>query len=211
MNELPQIITPVKPQDMIYHFANAWVDLFQSQPKKEFLLVLLAQTSLENGQGYPHCKNYNFGNIKYCGKTDYCFYKCNEIINGKIVWFDKPNPAAQFAAFNTVEEGTLYYLSFLKNRYAKSPSVWNAILNGNPADFSHALKMNWYYTANEAQYTKGVVSLFNQFQKLDYDLNKVKLFSAQESKKINDLNELTLNQLSNELNFKSNFQGEENE
>jgi flagellum-specific peptidoglycan hydrolase FlgJ len=168
------------------------------------LLVLLAQTSLENGVGYPHCKNYNFGNIKYSGKTDYCFYRCNEIINGKIVWFDKPNPAACFVAFETCEEGVIYYLSFIKNRYRNSPSVWNAIVAGDPVAFSHALKQNRYYTADEGQYTKGVVALFNQFNKLEYDINKVPIMSDEAKQKLQNIQELTLNELADNLDFKSN-------
>lgn len=218
--ELPDQITKISVQDMLYSLALAWYELFSAYPSKESLLVLLAQTSLETGQ-YKSVHCWNFGNIKGAENDgfDYTFFKCNELVklqtaknmvNSSIkdggfaqitgvrpdgfawIWFYPKNKYCRFRAFSSANEGCVMYLSFLKKKYSKSPAVWNSILQGDPAGFCHYLKLNNYYTADETIYTRGVVNLFNQFKKLEYDLEKLPIFSEDEKEKI-----LTLVQLTN--------------
>ena len=45
--ELQDIMTPVQSGDMLYALAFAWINLFNEQPKKESLVLLLSHISLE--------------------------------------------------------------------------------------------------------------------------------------------------------------------
>jgi hypothetical protein len=197
--ELQDIKNPVAPQDALYAIAKAWKSLFGEFPTRKAAQLLLAHTTLECGSNWKSCHNYNLGNIKYTDKriSDYVYFKCNEIVpkssalkyvanktqdsncyiskdygNGTVLmWFEPKHIACKFVAFETLEEGCVFYISFLKNRY-KTPFVWNAIERGDVADFCHQLRVNKYYTADETQYTTGVVRVFKQFDNLSYDVNQ---------------------------------------
>ena len=216
-NELKDTITPISSQDMVYNLANAWNYLYNEIPKKESITVLLSQSSLECGQGYKFCHNYNYGNAKSIDGDgfDYVFYKCNEILKVNVAkalltTMDKDGGTAtitgvrsdglcnvdfypkhkycRFRAFNSAQEGAVYYLGMLHNRFKYA---WPAVLNGDPASFVHSLKKMGYFTADEAPYTKAVVSLFNQFQKLEFDPDKIGLFTEQAKQNILNLVTLT--------------------
>ena len=86
-----------------------------------------------------------------------------------------------------------------KTRYAKA---WAVIMKGgSPAEFSHELAVAGYYTAKEELYTKGVVSLTNEFKKKCEDLldgsitiseRHINLFSEEEIKEIKNITNLTI-------------------
>jgi flagellum-specific peptidoglycan hydrolase FlgJ len=196
-NELPNKLTPVSTQELLYGLANAWFQLVGEVPSKQSLLVLISQITLESGAALKSCHCFNLGNIKSTTKDniDYTYYKCNEVINGKIIWFDKPSPAARFVAFNTLEEGCLFYLNFLKTRYGKKAGVWDAVLAGDPALFVQKLKQNNYFTASLLSYSTAVLRLFNQFQSLNYDPSLV--CQIDEQTRINILNNLMVDYLQN--------------
>lgn len=145
-----------------YALREAWKRLYTEYPSLDSLALLWAQWALETGRGKSiFC--YNFGNIKRSADEDYCMFRCDEIINGKTVWFEPPNKATWFRAYPTAVDGAYDYIKFLsqKSRYQ---TAWIAVKAGDPAAFGHALKMADYYTANEANYTKGLVSLTNEFK-----------------------------------------------
>jgi len=172
-NELQDKLTILNKEELLHSVAKGYKILTGNIPSKNTICVLLAQIQLETGM--KSCHNFNLGNIKSTNSDnyDYSFFRCNEIINGKVVWFDPPHPACRFRAFSTLDEGTLAHLTFLKNRYKKGSGVFEAIEAGDPSAFSHALKMNRYYTADEALYTRGVVNIFNQYFKMDFDPSQV--------------------------------------
>jgi hypothetical protein len=144
------------------------------------LALMIAQSSLECGAWKSiHC--FNFGNIKASSyyRGLYCRFRCNEVINGKIEWFDPPHPQTNFRAYETAEAGALDYMRFLAvdtngdgyNRYAK---VWRAIVeaDGDDADvftFVRELKRAGYFTASESLYydggngSGGVLALYRQY------------------------------------------------
>lgn len=212
--ELPAKLTKVSNEEVLYAMANAWLQLFHEQPKKESLLVLLAQGALETGQ-FKKMWCYNIGNIKSVegDGRNYTYYKCNELIkrdyaeklvasadkdggpaqitsiSGNIatIWFFPNNKYCKFRAFETLQEGAIDYMAFLHRRFN---SAWSAVLSGNPQQFCHLLKLKNYYTADEKQYTRGVVALYNQFNKLDYDPSKLPVLSDVEKEKV--LNSITL-------------------
>ncbi|HVJ15040.1 MAG TPA: hypothetical protein VM686_06350, partial [Polyangiaceae bacterium] len=155
-------LTPVTPAQVLQALGVAWQEQFGSTPHRTSLLVLVSQWALETGRGRAmHC--FNLGNVKSNGKTgDWCFFRCNEVLEGKVVWFEPDHEACRFRAFATLQDGALDYLKTLHQRFQ---SAWPAVVAGDPAAFSHALKVARYYTADEAQYTKSVVSLFNEFSR----------------------------------------------
>ena len=127
------------------------------------VLVLLAQSAFETGRwGSMWC--WNFGNAKHVpgDGRDYYQIRCNEIINGREVWFEPPDPATSFRAFPTIDAGCADYLALLEHRFA---AAWPAVLAGDPAAFSHELKLAHYYTADEALYTRNLVSLYAEFDR----------------------------------------------
>lgn len=159
-------IKEISEGEAAYALREGWKKLHGEYPSNDSLALLWAQWALETGRGKAiHC--YNFGNIKRSGDEDYCMYRCNEIINGKTLWFDPPHKQTWFRAYPSAVEGAYDYIRFLSQR-SRYQKAWAAIQKGNPALFAHELKVAGYYTANEAQYTKGVMSLSNEFkQKAD--------------------------------------------
>ena len=157
--------TPVSKSELTKAFASAWQDLFKTVPTKEQLGLLIAQNSLETGNSNSMW-NYNIGNIKKTEKDshNYCMLKhVGEIIHGKQVFFEPPHPATWFRAYNTLEEGVIDYLKFIKS--TGKGKVWEAVLTGDPSTFSKALKDSHYYTASEVSYNKGLTRSFNQYMK----------------------------------------------
>lgn len=155
--------TVLSEGEAVYALREAWKKLYGEYPSNDSLALLYAQTALETGR-WRSIWCYNFGNIKRSGDEDYCMFRCNEVINGKLEWFDPPHRQTWFRAYPSALDGAYDYICFLsqKKRYK---SAWEAIKIGNPTLYSHNLKVAGYYTANETLYTKGVVSLTNEFKR----------------------------------------------
>lgn len=124
--------------------------------------TLGAQIDLETGRGkFTH--RQNLGNVK--GSASYqgsvCFFRCNEVIGGKVVWFDPFNPGCRFRAFDTLAAGCEQQIRFLAQspRYAQA---WVAALAGDPTGFVDELHRAGYFTADPSTYRSGVVHLFQQ-------------------------------------------------
>jgi hypothetical protein len=174
--ELPRQQTLATPIEMRLALRLAWFALFDDDPSKETLSLLLAQWGLETGRGkFSYC--WNDGNEKYPSKVvggvemielgtrgDWFFNHCNEQIKpGVWVWFDKPQRGACFKGYGSIFLGALGYLSLLARRYKRA---WSALLNGDPSTFVRMLKSQGYFTADLAPYEAAVVSLFREFMKL---------------------------------------------
>lgn len=162
---IPDRLTPVSSKEMLAAFTRAAPELHRAS-----LLTLLAQWALETGSGRS-MHLFNAGNIK--GKPgggdgrSWTFFRCNEIINGKEVWFDPPHPACCFRAYDTLDEGVADYLATMRKRFA---SAWPAVEAGDPARFAHLLKVARYYTASEAGYTSALVALFKRLDDETFDV-----------------------------------------
>lgn len=157
--------TPVSPSEM----KKAMLQSSQAigEPlTNEAVSVLLAQWALETGWGRSmYC--YNIGNIKSDQKSgNWYFIRCREVIGGKTVWFDPDHPACCFRAYQTLLDGAVEYVRFLKKKYR---AAWASAKNGDCRGFCHELKRLGYYTASENSYTAAVSSLFNTFRKLPTD------------------------------------------
>ena len=225
---MPKLLSPkrtiVSLERMLESFALSWIAIFNDQPKKESLLVLLAQTALESGR-FKSMYNYNLGNIKSTpnDNRDYTFYKCNEILpiitankllqtqkvdGGKVVItkniddktcvvdFYPNHKYARFRAFETLNEGVVDYLNFIEIKYRPA---WSAVLAGDPVNFVHLLKENHYFTADESQYKKSVSSLHSEFLRLNIDLDNLPILSEDTKQNILNSIQISLQDLSNEI------------
>lgn len=173
MPKVAAVKTLVTAREVYRALQLAWVALFGEHAKRESLCVLLAQWALETGHGKA-CWNYNLGNIKSFQKGgEWCFFRCNEIIKGKVVWFEPDHPACCFVAYRTLNSGAEAYLDKLHTRFAKA---WPFVLAGDPAQFTIQLKAQGYFTAYledylgkdgkvKPGYKRTMVSLFNRFMR----------------------------------------------
>lgn len=151
-------------------------------PSDPALALALAKTALETGR-WQHMYCWNLGNIKagdnYVGM--YTAYPCNEVINGKVVWFSPSgqldrkggvvtglawavppgHPQTRFRAYANAYDGAQQYVDFVANgRYR---DAWQRLLDGDAAGYVHALRARGYFTADEATYLRGVDRLFREF------------------------------------------------
>ncbi len=163
------LLTPCTASEYITAIRAGLETLMGVTPTREHIAVLTAQSALESGR-WKSMHRDNPGNIKAGPDYEYmyCQYRCNEVIGGKVVWFDPPHAQCNFRAFNDLETGVLDYLRFLseRKRYALA---WKAAIQGNPSLFVTALKNAGYFTADEAPYLRAVVSLFGEYMRLQAD------------------------------------------
>lgn len=153
-------------------------------PTTAALALALAKTALETGR-WQKMWNGNWGNIKAGDDYEgmYTAFPCNEVIGGKVVWFDPSgqldrkggdvtglawavppaHPQCRFRAYANGFDGAQQYVDFVANgRYAEA---WARLLDGDAAGYVHALKLKGYFTADEATYLRGVEKLFREFQR----------------------------------------------
>ena len=156
----PATHTTVTPQDLYAALGDAWRSLCGGDPSRASLLVLLAHWALETGFGHS-CWNFNLGNVKHVAGDGRDFYqiRCNEVIHGKVVWLDPPDPGCSFRSFETLASGVVDYLMLLRGQFG---FCWPQVEAGDAAAFCHALRERGYYTADEATYTAGVVRCYHQ-------------------------------------------------
>lgn len=128
--------------------------------------ALTAQIILECGHG-QHCHNWEVGNKKagasFQGFIQY--FRCNEIIAGKLQWFDPFNPMCCFRAWDRFPPAIQAQQRFLgkattgsgkPNRYWRA---WEAAKRGDWAGYSWELSAAGYYTASRDLYTKALVQI----------------------------------------------------
>jgi flagellum-specific peptidoglycan hydrolase FlgJ len=153
--------------DAIFRFRNAFKNMTGISPSDETLSCLLAQSALET-EFWKSCWNWNFGNIrinidKIQSDEYFTMFVCNEVINNKIIWYKPGETESIFRAFKTPEEGIKQHFYFkIKDRYWKA---WEEVLNGNPSNYAHELKIAGYYTAGEKIYTNGLVGCYQRILK----------------------------------------------
>jgi hypothetical protein len=192
-SELPDTLTPITRTDILKGLVEAWGHLFGTEAKKESICILGSQWCLETGNGKSmHC--FNLGNVKSTDGDghDFTFFGCGEELSLGVaqhaaqtsplvkikrvyssnnvqmasVWVEPKHPWCRFRAFHTLSEGAVDYISLLNKRFKKA---WPAVLSGDPALFSHYLRQEHYYTADENQYTASLVSLFHTLTQITVD------------------------------------------
>lgn len=161
MTLVPAHKTPITPADVAQALRSAWSQLFGGVPSDATIALLMAQSALETGR-WRSCWNWNLGNIKPGSKWqgDTCQFSCNEVIDGKVVWFNPPHPQTTFRAYADLAAAAADYLWLLHRRFT---ACWMHVLRPDPVAFSQALKRQGYYTAPEPPYTRAVASLFREY------------------------------------------------
>jgi hypothetical protein len=218
---LPDVTTGCTPEQMFYALGNAWVQLFDEQPQSPSLCCLLSQWALETGWG-KSCHCWNIGNFKSSegDGRDFTYYKCDERLQPAVaqhyldgatprsdgqgpnvaveahnadgtitLWFWPDHPVSRFRAYKTLQDGAKDYVESLFNRFSKA---WPAIKQGDPTNFIHQLKVQGYFTADEATYTKTTVSLFKTFSHIPFDQSKLPIISDEHAAEIQGLIALTI-------------------
>lgn len=159
---IPTRRTQQTPREVFEAICDAWPRVIGGEPSRESVLVLLSQWSIETGDGRS-CWNFNLGNVKRVKGQPWTWLNSVwEILGGKKVVFQPPHPQTHFRAFHTAEDGAEAYLQFLHTRFARS---WPAVMQGDPAAFAHALKLQGYYTAPEEAYVRAIRGRFDHFAK----------------------------------------------
>lgn len=187
-------VKTLKEAEATYALREAWKRVYGTYPNDTSLAVLWSKSALETGK-WKYIHDYNFGNIKRKQNDEvnlFTMYECGEEVSlaqaQKLVAEDPeririvrtytwPNGSkrasinikpghlwSQFTAHKLPEDGAEFYLRFVSQntRYAKA---WQRVIAGDPIGYSHELGVAGYYTADEGQYTAGVVRLFNEFLK----------------------------------------------
>lgn len=186
--ELPCVTTLLDAKSLRVALTDAWRDQIGGEPCPESITLLLAHIALETG--LTSCKCWNLGNAKAAagGAVDWTYFKTWERVSSatakamatastdaapctivpgsddgthaKIVVAPK-HPACCFRAYESLEDGIAAYFNLEYVRFAKS---WQAVLDGDPAEFARQLKAQGYYTATEASYENAMVALFKRYQ-----------------------------------------------
>jgi hypothetical protein len=153
---------------MLSAMYDAWTGMFGSAPNADSVRVLCAQWALETGWGkYMHC--YNIGNSKKVDGDgrDYVYYRCNELLNGKWVWFDPKDRASCFRAFSTLQDGVADYVKMVNKNFA---GAWPAVIAGDPDQYVRQAKAQGYFTAplgdpgDPKTYLGAVISIFHSLR-----------------------------------------------
>jgi hypothetical protein len=149
----------IAPQDVYAAIHDAWGSLVGTVPQRGQILVLMAQQAFETGW-WHYCWDYNLGNAKHVAGDgrDYCMIRLNEVIGGKVVWFDPPNPATWMRAFDSLSAGVVDYLALMRGQFGYA---WPAVEAQDPAAFCHALKARGYFTDDVDHYTSNVLGCYH--------------------------------------------------
>lgn len=174
--ELPDKLTALTIPELWNALLIQWETLGVN-PTRCAVELKLAHIKLETGLKY--CHNWNIGNTKSAtgdGKS-WQFFSCGEeipasrltaisaLLPGSVdvksryvrggveycsVWIRAPHPWTRFQAFDTLAEGIVGQLRYLK----RHPAVLAALMTGDAESYNDALVSAGYYTAGKAQYLK---------------------------------------------------------
>lgn len=159
--------TPIDMRTYARALARAWNSVIGGWPTKEQAGVLWAQYGIETGAG-PWCWNWNIGNVKHVPGDGYDYMMLAgtwEMINGKRVVFQPPDPATWFRAYPNLDEAMLHHFGLLRGkRYAAG---WEGVELGDCGLFARRLKAAGYYTADATAYTNGMLAHFRRWMAID--------------------------------------------
>jgi hypothetical protein len=183
---VPPRITPLSFDQAASCMRAALRDKLGKEPTREALALALAKTALETGR-YKAIWNDNFGNVK-AGETYQGMFTCitlNEVLrrNGKdiVVWFapegeltgkggklvGQPipvpdgHPQTRMRAYANEFDGAFSYIDVMADGHFAG--AFQRMLVGDGAGMVHQMKLAHYFTADEAAYAKGVLSIQREY------------------------------------------------
>lgn len=144
-------ITPISPNLAASAMTSAYRKVTGQKPTAAVLGLLLGQWALETGNG-KSVHNFNYGNKKSSSEDNlHTYFRCHEMVNGKKVYYDPPNPACKFSAYTDATSGAVAYIKLLKRR----AHWWKGLHSGTPEGFTKGLATKpAFFTADPAKYEK---------------------------------------------------------
>ncbi len=182
---IPSVETPTSLPDLANALSGGFNSVLGSRfPSARAMAAAFAQLCLESGNGLK-ARDFDFHNEKLSTAWEgkYQQYSCTEIFDARmtalahargpcadhqwkngplrLVSLAPPHPWSSFVAFDSAEEGAARYIEFLScsDRYR---NAWHALYAGDAKAFAHELRVAGYYTADEDQYTAGLMSIANR-------------------------------------------------
>lgn len=153
-------INIIKDDEILYALQEAWKKVYAEYPSINSLALLWAQWVLTTERGKNiHC--YNLGRIKRTGEESYCMYRCSERMDGKLVYFNPPDPQTWFRAYPSLLCGAYDYIKFL-SRLPHYQQAWLAVQEGDPYNFGHELTMTGCYNQDETTHICNLVFLMRE-------------------------------------------------
>lgn len=166
--QVPKQQTQINEIDMSQAIIRAFQALEGKVPTKEQVALLIAQNNLET-DNRKYMWNWNVGNISYTPGDGFNYWQGMDWLydyfkdSSGITQREKKKVTKFYRAYPNLEAGVQDYLQFLKRK--SSGTIWAKVLAGDPVNFSKELKRQNYYTADEKDYTSGIVSRVNEYNK----------------------------------------------
>lgn len=166
--QVPKQQTQITESQMSQAIIRAFTELEGKPPTKDQVALLIAQNNLETGHR-KYMWNWNVGNISHVPGDGFDYWQGMDWLydyfpdSSGVTQRQKRKVSKVYRAYPDLETGVKDYLHFLKRK--SGGAIWNKILEGNPVDFSKELKKQNYYTADEKDYTNGIVAGVNAYNK----------------------------------------------
>jgi hypothetical protein len=166
--QVPKQQTQISESQMSQAIIKAFTELEGKSPTKDQVALLIAQNNLETGHR-KYMWNWNVGNISHVSGDGFNYWQGMDWLydyfpdSSGVTQRQKRKVSKVYRAYPDLEAGVKDYLHFLKKK--SGGAIWNKILEGNPVNFSKELKRQNYYTADEKDYTNGIVAGVNAYNK----------------------------------------------
>ena len=151
-----RIATPITAQTLLDALAAAWPSAVGGSPGQA-LQVLVAQSAFETG-AWAAVWNYNLGNVKYTGNTDYFTMTASEGSGASTTYV-----ASEWRSYPTLAAGAAAWLAFLAANYSAALGYAE---QGDVANFVASLKSSGYFTGDASDYTAGVQRYYTEYGSL---------------------------------------------
>lgn len=163
---------PRTPTKLTYKEALATLRSCAPELSEVALHKALAQAYFETAD-FTCCWNYNWGNVRPSSGEAFYLVRCNEIIDGKVVWLEK----SPFQAYDNHAQGCADWLKVLKS----FPEAWAALVDDSVTarGFARALGIpvkgrGRYYTDDVEHYSKNVEQKWRKIMLESWGLRLIK-------------------------------------
>lgn len=169
---VPDRLTPMTLLEAACAYDAAVKHVCGEELSRDALAAVVGQSAFESGWWkFNHLDNFTNMKIGNGWQGSFTDFRCNEVINGKIEWFDPHHPQTWFRAFISADKNpqkshqigaeaavrfiaTATRSSSKPNRYARA---WDAARAGDADGYALELGVAGFYTADRAAYRRGVI------------------------------------------------------